>query len=297
VAEENKQNNKGLRVGRRLYLYFAGRGFGPKLDESALLTANATPSRVRYHIAGRSWADWFHVANYFDEVVLFMDCCRNVFSNAPINAVGYGNIIGPRQGRRFYAFGTKWRRVTWERMMGDGKAHGVFTTALLAGLNGAAADAATGEVSAKTLREYLINYMKDYFAPEDRLNPDVDPEPDIPDLDNAGGLVFCQLTPPTYPITLKPRSSAAGKMISILNDKFAVVNRLQCQPIGLCRGRFIETRRLSANRRRWSREPFVSAAPSSEGNKSTSEQSRVQLTVRAETILRDFLGRRRSHST
>ena len=115
VAEENKQNNKGLRVGRRLYLYFAGHGFGPKLDESALLTANATPSRVRYHIAGRSWADWFHVANYFDEVVLFMDCCRNVFSNAPINAVGYGNIIGPRQGRRFYAFGTKWRRVTWER--------------------------------------------------------------------------------------------------------------------------------------------------------------------------------------
>jgi hypothetical protein len=83
---------------------------------------------------------------------------------------------------------------------GDGKAHGVFTTALLAGLNGAAADAATGEVSAKTLREYLINYMKDYFAPEDRLNPTSTQSPIFRTWTTPVAW-FCQLTPPTYPIT------------------------------------------------------------------------------------------------
>src|SRR5579862_2991487 len=185
-AQKSQKKNKGLRVGRRLYLYFAGHGFAPMREEAALLTANATPSNLRYHVAGRAWANWFHKANYFDEIVLFMDCCQNSYSNSPINPVGYGDITGPKVGLRFFGFGTKWSKVSWERAMLDGKVHGVFTTALLNGLKGAAADPNTGIVNGKALREYLLNYMREFLSPEDRQNPDVSPEPDIPDLDNAG---------------------------------------------------------------------------------------------------------------
>jgi hypothetical protein len=224
VARQNQAANRGRRVGGRLYLYFGGHGFAPVQDEAALLSANSTQSNMRYHIPGKSWANWFFTANYFDDVVLFMDCCRSMYPNWPVNPAGYGPIIGPRQGMRFFGFGTKWRRVSWERPMPDGKVHGVFTTALLTGLQGAAADPNTGQVTAKTLREYLLNYMRNFLAPEDRENPDVDPEPDIPDLDNAGNdLVFVQLAPPSFKVTVQPSANAAGKNITIMDHKFTVV--------------------------------------------------------------------------
>src|SRR5215475_5387322 len=64
-------NNNGC-VGRRLYIYLAGHGFAPNVDEAALLMANAGLGFYGNHIPGRSYANWFLVAAYFTEVVLFM---------------------------------------------------------------------------------------------------------------------------------------------------------------------------------------------------------------------------------
>ncbi len=217
LAQMNKSQGKGLRVGRRLYLYFAGHGFAPMLDESALLMANATRTRVRYHVAGRSWANWFYKAGYFDEVVLLMDCCRENYPSSPINAVGYGDITGT-QGKRFFGFGTKWKKVSWERQMPDGKIHGVFTTALLTGLSGAAANL-TGLVTADSLKNYLINCMKNFLSPDDLQNPDIEKEPDVNDPDNAGdGMVFAQLVVPKYNVRIQLPDGAAGKTIRVLSS-------------------------------------------------------------------------------
>lgn len=244
-ASQNKNAGHGLKVGRRLYLYFSGHGFSPVQDESALLSANTTASIMRYHIPGKAWANWFYAANYFDEVVLFMDCCRSLYPNWPVNPVGYGPIIGSKQGVRFFGFGTKWRRLSWERPMPDGKVHGVFTTALLAGLKGAAADSDSGVVTAKTLREYLLNYMKNFLAPEDLGT--VDPEPDVLDLDNAGDkLVFVTLPPPRFTVTIQPNQTAAGKKITLLDSKFKVADSTTMPadsviawPLKLKKGRYL----------------------------------------------------------
>jgi hypothetical protein len=56
----------GAVVGRRLYLYFAGHGFAPTDTETALLMANATRTRGGHHIPGRSYAEWFYRAGYFN---------------------------------------------------------------------------------------------------------------------------------------------------------------------------------------------------------------------------------------
>ena len=224
VAQQNKQQGNGLRVGRRLYLYFAGHGFAPILDESALLMANATRTRVRYHVAGKSWANWFYKAGYFDEVVLLMDCCRENYPSSPVNPVGYGDIAGANLGKRLFGFGTKWKKVSWERQMSDGKIHGVFTTALLAGLNGAAAHPDTGLVTANSLRNYLLNYMRDFLSAEDRQNPDVEEEPDVNDLDNAGdNMVFAAVPPPRYNVQIQFPAAAAGKTFNLLDNKFQPV--------------------------------------------------------------------------
>src|SRR5262249_5596223 len=80
IAETNFQQQGTRRIGRRLYLYFAGHGVefhGPP-NQPALLMANATRRRLDRHVGARAYADWFIDAVYFDEVVLFFDCCREI---------------------------------------------------------------------------------------------------------------------------------------------------------------------------------------------------------------------------
>src|SRR5688572_17736192 len=58
-------------IGRRLYIFMAGHGFSPTVDDAALLMANAAKGSTGYHIPGRPYANWFREAFCFEEVVLF----------------------------------------------------------------------------------------------------------------------------------------------------------------------------------------------------------------------------------
>ena len=68
----------GRRVGRRLYMFLAGHGGDLERGverETVLLTADATPDAVN-HFASRLWAAWVHAEQFFEEILLIMDCCR-----------------------------------------------------------------------------------------------------------------------------------------------------------------------------------------------------------------------------
>ena len=199
VAQRNKDHMEGLRVGRRLYLYMAGHGCAPILDESVLLMANATRRRAGYHIPGKPWANWFYRAGYFDEILLFMDCCRENYPQAPLNLPSYIDVTAPDavdRGRRFFAFGTKWSRLARERPMDDGTVRGVFTVALLAGLKGAAAEP-DGRVTASSLAGYLQTNMKSFLTDVDRADPGIPKAPDV-ELrpDNGDDFVIVTVAPP-----------------------------------------------------------------------------------------------------
>jgi hypothetical protein len=181
IAQRNKDRMEGLRVGRRLYLYMAGHGCAPILDESVLLMANATRRRAGYHIPGKPWANWFYRAGYFDEILLFMDCCRENYPQAPLNVPSYIDVTSPDavdRGRRLFAFGTKWSRLARERPMADGTVRGVFTVALLEGLKGAAAEP-DGRVTASSLAGYLQTNMKTFLTEIDRADPGIPKAPDV----------------------------------------------------------------------------------------------------------------------
>lgn len=149
-------------IGRRLYLYLAGHGVTPQdgsmsdIRDAALLMANAALGRV-HALPGRRYADIFARAALFEEVVLFMDCCREVIDKAPSYQPPYTPEDAPTPSRYCYAFATQWQRLAWEGPWGpDGVTRGLFSSVLLDGLRGnAAADQLTGLIDSRTLAAYV----------------------------------------------------------------------------------------------------------------------------------------------
>lgn len=233
LAANNLQNGLGRRVGRRLYLFFAGHGFAPQDNQTALLMANATQLRVGYHILGPAYADWFYHAGYFDEILLFMDCCRELCPRAPLNPPHFGSILDNRAAesvRRFYGYGTRWSKVSRERPMPpDNIVRGVFSTALLAGLRGAAADE-SGKVTSSSLYNYLFENMRTFLAPADMDAPTIPKEPDIfvfPKIDSDWVIVEGLAQPVA---TVRITSSEPNLTAQLRDGKFQLMASRQAAP-------------------------------------------------------------------
>lgn len=166
VAKINDARKLGQRVGRRLYLYFAGHGIEPLLVGPALLTADAAHGALVRHVLGKSYAEWFFKAAYFDEVLLFMDCCRDNRWTTPACRLLWDPKFGnSAKCKFFHAFGTRWDRTSRERAF-NGTIRGIFTTALMEGLNGAASDPISNQITAASLAAFLTYGMDEFLGPE-----------------------------------------------------------------------------------------------------------------------------------
>lgn len=232
AAVKNLDDKGRTRIGRRLYLYFAGHGFIPSFGtvsnphDAALFTANAAYDIPGNHISGRPYAHLFFNSGVFGEIILLMDCCRDDNPNCPPNTAPYKVLKGtpPDLVDRsyFFGFGTKWNRQAHEREMDDGKWHGVFTTALLAGLSGAAADVDTGDITARRLIGYLYNYMKTYFSNQDRNNPDMEKEPEllfVPQIEDENFVITKLAAAPKFSVTVKLSNELSGQQIEIIGER------------------------------------------------------------------------------
>lgn len=184
MADENEGKGLGRVVGRRLYLFFAGHGFAPahRDDLTALLTAEASIATARLsHVVGPYMADIFWRAKFFEETLLFMDCCREVMECTQL----YMPYEEERptdfhKGRRFYAFGARVAKTSREWKMGDGEFHGVFTKTLLDALRSTGYDHSDpSKITAESLRDQLYNGFKDFMSAADRTRPDIPNEPEV----------------------------------------------------------------------------------------------------------------------
>ncbi len=165
-AIQKQANNNLLKtgkkyVGRRLYLYFAGHGFSPRNDQTALLMADATKQHVGppYHWLGDYTANWFWQAGYFDEIMLFMDCCRENYDLPAVNMPWLDEVCVDFKERvkRFYAFATGWTLLSRELADQNGTVRGVFTSTLLEGLRSRATEVNTNRVTTRSLQKYLTD--------------------------------------------------------------------------------------------------------------------------------------------
>jgi hypothetical protein len=218
LGQANVDAGNKRRVGRRLYFYLAGHGCTPRDDQTALLTANSDNiyAGSGYHILGQYNADWFHKSASFDEVLLFMDCCRNLIK-VPALDQPYADVID-RQAvnrvRKFRALGAKWSLKTWERPMENGVVRGVFTTALLDALKGQAAE--NGHVSSGSLKRWLLREMQDYLSEEDKANPEISKEPDVDDFGVDFPIVA--IKEPTFPVRIRIPAAGIGKRLQVITS-------------------------------------------------------------------------------
>jgi Caspase domain len=153
---------------RRLYLYLAGHGFGPSIDETALLMANASRATL-HHVPGVRFANYFRETSVFSEVVLMMDCCRDHYPRPPLVDLGLPSLP-PRRSEApfFFAFATKWSLRTREGTDDSGKVRGHFTRALIEALD-------QPRATSHTVCEYIVGRLPElarrrgYYAPEFRF--------------------------------------------------------------------------------------------------------------------------------
>jgi hypothetical protein len=154
------------RAGRRLYIFMAGHGIQPistfssTMTECALLPANADTTTLRRHMPATEYLHWFRASGLFDEVVLFMDCGRDIAYNTAKNSVPWDRQITIGPGAKYMiglanSEGAKFRES--ENTVGFG---GNFTRALLKGLNQRMGKTnARGEITSHTLRDFVHNEL------------------------------------------------------------------------------------------------------------------------------------------
>ena len=172
----NKNFQKLPRVGRRLYIYLAGHGITPRvtnnsLDSAALLMANAEPASIGLHLSGPAYAEWFRQSHAFEEIVLFMDCCRNAFDDIEQATVPFAPVRGgdPTKVKTLNVLATQWDAPSFEQPLGSPpEPRGVFTWALLEVLRSGAGKN-NGKLTALGLKgalQLMISKLRDGDVPQ-----------------------------------------------------------------------------------------------------------------------------------
>lgn len=210
------------RIGRRLYIFLAGHGFGDPTDmqTAALYAANADQFSFP-HVAGTAYAEWFRRSGAFDEVVLIMDCCRiaaPLFSVRPPPVPRITASSRASSVRRFYAFAAGWNGVARERDIG-GKVRGIFTVALIDALRLAPSNR-LGRVTGSLVKDYLHNHIGT-VAGGVAINP-----PEIV-VDSSREIVFAErAAPPGATVHVHLTPFAGGETVVILAGSRAEVARV-----------------------------------------------------------------------
>jgi hypothetical protein len=152
-------------LGRRLYIFLSGHGIlptrsgAPSFNETALLMANAGPITLGNHLGGLSYAEWFRAPGVFDEVLLFVDCCRDLKDAVALMPPTMTPLDPQRApGKSFYAAATQLASPSFEKPLGTPtRVRGVFSYALMQALRSQSLCDANSMLTGKLLASQLFN--------------------------------------------------------------------------------------------------------------------------------------------
>lgn len=213
IAQENGQADKGMQVGRRLYVYAAGHGYAPASKQGAVFTAEATRG-IPSNVDVTSWIDGFYDRKYFEEYVLWLDCCMSfLLAVNPGLAQLQKKMATGKNPKLVTMFAARKPKEAVEKQMDDGLVHGVFTWTLLQGLNGGAiADPKIG-VTTTALRNYMITAMATYLSPTEKADDRLSQEPDFGSTDE---ITFVQRATKRFTIVLDFSAASAKQPVVVL---------------------------------------------------------------------------------
>ena len=218
---------KKEKVGKRLYLFFSGHGFGPTINDAALLMANCDASLgiTGHYVNAVMYADFMATAAFFDEILLFMDCCRDDLWRAPGRNPPWQSLRNVEAGnvKRFYGLATRWAQKAREAPTADGTVHGYFTRALKAAFEGGAVDA-NRKLSTSTVMSFTLNYVQGVIKPELAQKNFRAPEPQFPQKDDL--VIATGLTPKLTEVAIAfSPASQPNKREFVLTGGASVVSR------------------------------------------------------------------------
>ncbi len=205
------------RIGRRLYLFLSGHGVSPRgeIDEAGLVTVDAQ-DRYNAFLPGKQSADRFSLAAHFDEVLLFMDCCRLtnlILDPFLIPIYKKQDADAARKVKRFYAFATGFGNTARETMH-NGVTRGNFSRILLEGLKSAPTNA-QGRRTTTQLRTYLETEM---------AKIEIDGEPLVPKFPALDEIVLAEgLAPKMSVVYLAFTQPTAGVEVLDGGNNFAPI--------------------------------------------------------------------------
>jgi hypothetical protein len=151
--------NPGFLIGKRLYFFFSGHGFGPTADDVGLLLPVSDAESLQPSLSLRLYRDFFQLGMFFEEVIWFLDCCRDFKpghrGNGPPLILPENKNI--RSTKEFVVMASAWGAAAFEDTPGDDKdRRGILSSALLDGLSGAVgAFDFQGRITTTSLRKYL----------------------------------------------------------------------------------------------------------------------------------------------
>lgn len=160
------ENGEYRRRDSRLYLYFSGHGFSQSADmtaRAALFAANAF-GPARPNIPGTVYAEAAKRVAVFKEIVLIMDCCRDVQRNSPYAAYELDQTeSGNAEKVKLFAMyaSAKNGKAQEREFKSQDKVFGLLTHGLVRALDEAPTNV-LGQVSSTTLNNYLKVYWKDW---------------------------------------------------------------------------------------------------------------------------------------
>ena len=182
---------------RRLYVYFAGHGVSQEVSHVALLTAGVSLSYMNASLDAEAYQKGLTLKALFDEQVIFYDCCRNY--DWHIRGVGPDWTTADATDRSVHLkqrvlFAAGFTQSANARPVHNTK-RGIFTEALLEGLNGGACrkrENGEWEISFRTLTDYLAVRVKQIAKDEGYGSQEVHESTD----GEAGDLILLQSPKP-----------------------------------------------------------------------------------------------------
>ncbi len=146
--------------GRRLYFYFAGHGMAEEANKVnvALCMANWSKKRGGAAVSVSNHEQVFNDTGVFQEIVYIADCCRvREWRAVPaVSEITPDNFPGQfaRKVSWFKAFAAQYGDQAFEVTNEANEVEGIFTTVLINGLSGAAANK-DGVITGDSLGAYL----------------------------------------------------------------------------------------------------------------------------------------------
>ncbi|MEC5166930.1 hypothetical protein RCH18_002679 [Flavobacterium sp. PL11] len=153
----------------RLYFYFAGHGIGVSYEKTALCL-RLWPEWVNHCISSADYKSWFINKGVFDEILIFLDCCReydqNIDAKSPMP--DWETPIGDKKSPSILICNaTMYGKLSYE--VGVDKKRGAFTSFLMDSMNGDADLNNEGRITSDALKKHINKNFESYANKEGKI--------------------------------------------------------------------------------------------------------------------------------